>query len=118
MNCKLILQREDEFIQLLVCPAEEMPCLAVREGVGDVSVGQAHPGGLGPRPEPGEVDQRQFGSHLRSSGVLFELRYISKGRMFEYKTNVFRRRVHGGRGGLSKTTLGLIAFWRDDLVKM
>ena len=54
-----------------------MPCLAVREGVGDVSVGQAHPRGLGPRPEPGEVDEGQFGGrHLCSSGVAAELRYV------------------------------------------
>ena len=54
-----------------------MPCLAVGEGVRDVTVGQAHPRGLGAGPEPGEVDEGQFGGHLRSSGVLSELRYIS-----------------------------------------
>ena len=53
-----------------------MPCLAVGEGVWDVPVGQAHPRGLGPRPEPGEVDQRQLGGHVATSGVLSELRYI------------------------------------------
>ena len=53
-----------------------MPCLAVGEGVWDVPVGQAHPRGLGARPEPGEVDQRQLRSHVATSGVLSELRYI------------------------------------------
>ena len=56
--------------------AEEMLCLAVGEGVGDVAVGQAHPRGLGAGPEPGEVDEGQFGGHLHSSGVRSELRYI------------------------------------------
>ena len=54
-----------------------MPCLAVGEGVWDVPVGQAHARGLGARPEPGEVDQRQLRSHdVPTSGVLSELRYI------------------------------------------
>ena len=53
-----------------------MPCLAVGEGVRDVPVGQAHAGGLGARPEPGEVDQRQLRSHIATLGVLSELRYI------------------------------------------
>ena len=61
----------------MVYLAEEMPCLAVGEGVGDVPVGQAHAGGLGARPEPGELDQRQLGGHVATSGVLSELRYIS-----------------------------------------
>ena len=50
----------------MVYLAEEMPCLAVREGVGDVTVGQAHPRGLGPGPEPVDVDEGQFGGHLHS----------------------------------------------------
>ena len=53
-----------------------MPCLAVREGVGDVPIGQAHARGLGARPEPGKVDQRQLRSHVATSEVLSELRYI------------------------------------------
>ena len=53
-----------------------MPCLAVGEGVWDIPVGQAHPRGLGARPEPWEIDQRQLGGHVATSGVLSELRYI------------------------------------------
>ena len=60
----------------MVYLAEEMPCLAVSEGVRNVSVGQAHPRGLGPGPESREVHQRQFRSHFHRSGVAFELRYI------------------------------------------
>ena len=56
--------------------AVELPCLAVCEGVRDVAIGQAHSGGLGPGPEPGEVDQGQFGSHLHCSGVTSELRKV------------------------------------------